>query len=59
MEAANLGAYLRDKTDVEVEEALQLISIKGEEESYEHEYMNKTAPQRVIERFGAPTHMPR
>eukprot|EP00808_Paulinella_micropora_P015301 g68922.t1 len=56
MEAANLGAYLRDRSDSEVEEALQLLAQGGE--AFDPEFLNVEAAQRVIARFGWPSHMP-
>jgi len=56
MEAANLGGYLVDKTDEEVNEAIRLISANvGYEDTVEVEYNNTQPAQNVIDRFGVPT----
>eukprot|EP01125_Pyxidicula_operculata_P005781 TRINITY_DN2017_c2_g1_i4.p2 TRINITY_DN2017_c2_g1~~TRINITY_DN2017_c2_g1_i4.p2 ORF type:complete len:359 (-),score=82.08 TRINITY_DN2017_c2_g1_i4:92-1168(-) len=57
MEAANLGGYLANKTDQDVEEALKIISSGNE--GYEGlEYTNIQSAQNVIDRFGVPDYMP-
>jgi predicted Rossmann-fold nucleotide-binding protein len=56
MEAANLGAYLANHTDEEMEEALQIIRTGNE--GVEHEFLHPAPAQNVIKRFGWPTHMP-
>lgn len=56
MEAANLGAYLRDRTREEVEEALTLIAT--DHEKFTTEFDNMKAVELVIQKFGYPTHMP-
>ena len=57
MEAGNLGAYLAERTDEEVEEALHIIA-QGNEEFQGLEYLNQKSAKNVIARFGAPTSMP-
>jgi len=56
MEASNLGAYLFEKSEQEVEEALQIL--RSIENKKEHEYLNFEAAKAVIERFGQPTIAP-
>ena len=72
--AANLGAYMFQKTEEEVEEALRILtSVENTEEvgtcrdgsiclylqpSYQFEYLNYKAPKAVIERFGMPSIAP-
>jgi len=57
MEAANLGAYMAQRSDEEVEEALQIL--REGNDKYPIEYMNVEAAERVLKRFGMPTYMPR
>eukprot|EP01126_Amoeba_proteus_P016221 TRINITY_DN17476_c0_g1_i1.p1 TRINITY_DN17476_c0_g1~~TRINITY_DN17476_c0_g1_i1.p1 ORF type:complete len:394 (-),score=65.87 TRINITY_DN17476_c0_g1_i1:44-1225(-) len=53
MEAANLGGYLVDKTDEEVEIALHIISQKNPE--FEGpEYLDVQPAKEVLNRFGKP-----
>jgi len=56
MEAANLGAYLANKTDEEVEEALALM--RGGHPENPEDFLNPVPAINVIKRFGYPTHMP-
>lgn len=56
MEAANLGGYLMEKSDEQVDEAIQLIQFGNER--YDVEFNNKEGPLKVIERFGWPKHTP-
>jgi predicted Rossmann-fold nucleotide-binding protein len=56
MEAANLGAYMRDRTDEEVDEALAIL--RQGNDDFEHEYMNTAAAHRVIQRFGETSFHP-
>jgi len=57
MEAANLGAYMALRTDEEVNEALALL-VSVPTEAGKEEYVNIAAADKVLERFGMPTHMP-
>jgi len=57
MEAANLGAYLADKTDEQVELALKIIST-GNEGFEDVEWLNPTPAENVIAALGNVTHMP-
>lgn len=56
MEAANLGAYMMQRTDAEVDEALKILSVGNDKVQFE--YLNTEAADKVLERFGLPTHMP-
>mmetsp|Transcript_34885 Transcript_34885/g.76529 ORF Transcript_34885/g.76529 Transcript_34885/m.76529 type:complete len:466 (-) Transcript_34885:65-1462(-) len=58
MQAANLGAYLCEKAEAEVEEALVLISDQTGNENYDKNYLNPAPEQAVLDRFGMPSHMP-
>jgi predicted Rossmann-fold nucleotide-binding protein len=57
MEAANLGAYLADRSDDAVDEALEILAVGNDK--YEFEYQNVEAADNVLKRFGLPKHMPR
>jgi predicted Rossmann-fold nucleotide-binding protein len=57
MEAANLGAYLANKTDVQVEEALKIIEA-GNEGFEGVEWLNPTPADNVVKALGAVTFMP-
>lgn len=52
----SLGAYLRDNSDEDVEEALRLLATDSEK--YSQEFENIRAADLVLERFGMPTFMP-
>lgn len=56
MEAANLGAYMMEHTDEDVEEALKILSVGNDR--FQFEYLNVEAADNVLKRFGMPTHMP-
>ncbi|KAL6047148.1 Rossmann fold nucleotide-binding protein [Balamuthia mandrillaris] len=56
MEAANMGAYLRNHSLEDVEEALRIIS-EGNA-GLPEEYLNRSSPYNVLKRFGMPTNMP-
>lgn len=58
MQAANLGAYLCEKSEAEVEEALALISDQTGNEEYDKNYLNPAPEQAVLDRFGMPSHTP-
>jgi hypothetical protein len=51
MEAANLGGYLYDKTDDDVETALRLIASGG---TVQPEYTDMAPPAAVIKALGDP-----
>jgi hypothetical protein len=44
-------------SDSDVEEALKILSEGGEK--YKEEYLNVEAADRVLQRFGMPSYMPR
>jgi len=56
MEAANLGAYLFEKSEKEVDTALEILN--SVESTEAHEYMNTAAAQAVIDKFGYPKYAP-
>jgi len=56
MEAANLGGYMMERSEADLEEALKLLVVNGDK--FEHEYENTEAADTVIKRFGPATHMP-
>jgi len=56
MEAANMGAYLADKTDEEVEEALTIICTGNE--GHDPEFLYPVPANNVVKRFGYPANNP-
>jgi len=56
MEAGNMGAYLANHTDEEVEEALKIIRTGNLDTS--PEFLQPLPAQNVIDHFGYPTYMP-
>ena len=68
MEAGNLGAYLADRSEEELEEAIAIISqpsalaLASASSDSSHapisEYLDNTPAKRVLERFGSPKTMP-
>jgi predicted Rossmann-fold nucleotide-binding protein len=54
MEAANLGAYLFNRSQSELEEALDLIGV-APAVPVSHDYENTVPVQNVLSRFGSPT----
>jgi predicted Rossmann-fold nucleotide-binding protein len=58
MAAANMGAYLSQQSQQEVEEALKMISNEEGNDKYEKNYLNPGPEQAVLDRFGMPSHMP-
>jgi hypothetical protein len=60
MEAGNMGAYLANKTEEEVTEAISIIRTPDTDfDSGRPEFFNTKPAKRVIERFGKPNYMPR
>lgn len=57
MEAANLGGYLADKTDAQVEQALKIIATSGGWDEAK-EWANPQPALNVIAALGEVTHMP-
>lgn len=53
-----MGAYLRDRTEDEVEEALRLLTTDADRYTDKPEFLNIRAAELVLERFGMPTFMP-
>eukprot|EP01094_Clydonella_sp_ATCC50884_P025259 TRINITY_DN6579_c0_g1_i1.p1 TRINITY_DN6579_c0_g1~~TRINITY_DN6579_c0_g1_i1.p1 ORF type:complete len:430 (+),score=89.80 TRINITY_DN6579_c0_g1_i1:75-1364(+) len=59
MEAANLGAFLADKSPERVERALELISSPSPHaHEHEHEFNDYYAPRLVVSEIGQPSQMP-
>jgi len=58
MEACNLGAYLFEKSEDEVLDAIQLIISNTDRANVEHEYQDRKGPAAVIAAYGAPTIQP-
>lgn len=56
MEAACLGAYLRDRSEEEVNQVFKLLATN--QDQYQEDFENLEAVNLVLERFGYPTHMP-
>jgi len=61
MEAANLGAYLADKSDLEFEDAYKMLQVGDDlcntsnpEGQCQHEYENSAGADAVIAKYGMP-----
>ncbi len=60
MEAGNLGAYMKNRSREELDEALAIISSGRQDPAVtEHEYTNIQPAQNVIQRFGKTAYSPR
>jgi len=59
MEAANMGAYLKNRPEEEVHEALTIIAAGNDVVPPSKEFTNVQPALNVIERFGPTTYMPR
>jgi hypothetical protein len=56
MEAANMGAYMKNRSEGELDEALSIIATGNDPVK---EFTNIKPALDVIERFGPTTYMPR
>jgi hypothetical protein len=59
MEAANMGAYLKNRAEAEVDEALSIVGTGNDVVAPGKEFTNVQPALNVIERFGPTTYMPR
>lgn len=57
MAAANLGAYLSDRGEAEVKEALALVSDETGNENFKVSYLNPAPEEAVLAKFGEPSHL--
>jgi len=56
MEAANLGAYLANKSDSVLDDVLAILQVGGDK--FEHEYQNVIAAANVLAKYGLPDGIP-
>lgn len=57
MAAANMGAYLANHGEAEVEEALKLVSDRTGNDNFKVSYLNPAPEEAVLARFGEPSHL--
>jgi predicted Rossmann-fold nucleotide-binding protein len=57
MEACNFGAYMFEKSQTELEEAIALM-VAQQDPNVEFEYQDRKGPRSVIAKYGKPTFQP-